>query len=500
MVMRILDSLNRFRQYLRGRPRRQRPEKDVRRLTLEALEDRLALSTATFGGSTLDIVASPGTTTTARTILLQVDSIDHAKVDVKDSGTLLGQFPIASISSVSVQVAGNDTIKVDDSNGFPFASGTGIALFGSGSSNSLVLQGTQAINADELFIAGTSTQNGLLKLGGSTFGFTSAIAKVTDDVPNNTSVQVQTTAQAVSLAGPPKSVTETLSGLAGPGGGGNTFTFREKANVDLQLRGDNATATLNATQAAHGLQSFTVEQFGKNDTVDVNATPSFVGNPTGGTFIDDPGTQDQVHLRASAGPVFIFGTSSTTVVLGSNDSDFSKSVTAGINGLVSIHNVGVLDIEDAGNVTTSENVAVTESSITGTGLFGPGGSVQYSSFLPNHLSPAIFTGQLANTYTVTTSSPFASFNGAGFPSILIDDASTTAGLSVTVDLTVFSDLQLSLLSKDAAASSLFISAPAGTLFSPFVPNTPEGFEQAFVPGATHSDGTFYNGFDSVHHS
>jgi hypothetical protein len=312
-------------------------------------------------------------------------------------------------------------------------------------------------------------------------------------------VQVQTTAQTISLAGP-NGVTETLSGLAGPGGGGNTFTFREKANVDLQLRGDNATASLNATLAAHGLQSFTVEQFGKNDTVNISATPSFAGIPTGGTFIDDPGQQDQVNLRASAGPVFIFGTSSTTVVLGSNDTDLSKSVTAGINGLVSVHNVGVLDIEDAGNVTTRENVTVTESTITGTGLFGPGGSLQYSSFFPGHLSPAIFTGQLANTYTVTTSSPVASFNGAGFPSILIQDNSTTAGLTVTVDLTAFSDLQLALVSKDAAASSLFISAPAGTLFSPFVPTTPEGFEQAFVPGASHSDGTFWNGFDSVHHS
>src|SRR5262245_4646995 len=47
MVMRFFNSLNRFRQYLRRSSQRQRPEKFVRRPTLEALEDRRLMATVT---------------------------------------------------------------------------------------------------------------------------------------------------------------------------------------------------------------------------------------------------------------------------------------------------------------------------------------------------------------------------------------------------------------------------------------------------------------------
>jgi hypothetical protein len=67
------------------------------------------------------------------------------------------------------------------------------------------------------------------------------------------------------------------------------------------------------------------------------------------------------------GGVDIFGNSSTTVILGTNDPDFSKSVTSGINGLVAVRSARVLDIADGANVTTHEHVTVTESWITGTG-------------------------------------------------------------------------------------------------------------------------------------
>ena len=177
----------------------------------------------------------------------------------------------------------------------------------------------------------------------------------------------------------------------------------------------------------------------------------------------------------------IFGTSSTTAVLGSNDTTFSLSVTSGINGPVLVDNVGVLNIEDGGNVTTKENVKVTESTITGTGLFGLNGSVQYRSNIPGQLTPAIFTGQLANTYTVTTSGPFSSYNAQG-RFVLIEDNSTTAGLNIQVDVTAFSDMDLSVVSKDPAASSLLISAPPGTGFNPFRMTSPNGFEQVLSAG------------------
>lgn len=358
--------------------------------------------------------------------------------------------------------------------------------------------GSRAISGGELFDAGTSTSNGLLSLAGSTFRFSGAIPRVSDEVSDAGSLQVQTTAPAIDLTGA-NGVFETLSGLAGPGGGGDILSFENKANVDLQLRGNNETATLNATEAALGLNSIDVEQFGTGDTTNINATPSFAGIPFGGTFIDNPGPQDQVNLRANAGAVNIFGTSSTTAVLGSNDTTFSLSVTSGINGPVLVDNVGVLNIEDGGNVTTKENVKVTEFTITGTGLFGLNGSVQYQSIIPGQLTPAIFTGQLANTYTVTTSGPFASYNAQG-RFVLIEDNSTTAGLNVQVDVTAFSDMDLSVVSKDPAASSLLISAPPGTGFNPFRMTSPNGFEQVFVPGAAHSTNVFYAGFDNASHS
>jgi hypothetical protein len=495
--MRISDYLNSFRQYLsRGRQGR-RPEQFRTRLQFERLEDRLVLSTATQFGSTLNIIADPGTATSARTILLQVDPVNPTKLDVKDGTTSLGQFAITSINQVHVQVAGNDVIEVNDSNGFPFAPGTNIALFGGGADNKLSVVGSRAVSGTELFDAGTATQNGLLSLAGSTFRFTGAVPRVADEVANAGSLQVQTTAPAVRLTGA-DGVIETLSGLAGTGGG-NILSFRGKANVDLQLRGNNETATLDATAAAQGLTSFTVEQFGGNDTVTINATPSFAGIPLGGTFVDNPGQQDLVNVRASSGPVNIFGTSSTTVILGSNATNFSQSVTSGINGLVSVANAGVLDIADGGNVTTKENVTVTESTVSGTGLFGAHGSVHYSSLTPGLLTPSIFTGQLSETYTVTTSQPGASFNSQG-RAILISDASTTGGLSVHVLVNANSDLSLSLVSKDPAVSSLFISAPAGSGFNPFVMTHPTGFEQVFAPGALHSSSVFYNGFASVGHS
>jgi hypothetical protein len=464
---------------------------------MEILEERIALSSAVQIGPVLDIFASPGTTA-ARTIQMQVDPINPLRLDVKDNGSLLGKFVIASISHVNAQVAGNDIIDVDNSNGFPLAPGTSTALFGGGTNNTLSVTGSRPISGSELFVAGTATVNGLLSLPGSTFHFTGVIANVLDEAPDAGGLQVQTHAGSISLTGTSK-VTQTISGLASPGGGGNVLTIQGEANTDLQLRSDNATANLNATATSQGLKSFTVEQFGTSDTVNINATPTFAGIPFGGTFVDDPGSNDQVNVRANSGPVNIVGTSSTTVILGSDPTTPSKSVTAGINGLVSVNNVGLLDIDDAGNTATQEQVTVTESTVSGTGLFGPSGSVRYSGLIPGRLTPSIFTGQLANDYTVTVSKPGASFNSQG-RAVLISDAAATGKLNVHVILDANSDLTLSLLNKNAAGSSLLISAPALTDFRPFIMTTPTGFEQAFVPGALHSSSIFYSGFAKAQHS
>jgi hypothetical protein len=116
---------------------------------------------------------------------------------------------------------------------------------------------------------------------------------------------------------------------------------------------------------------------------------------------------------------------------------------------------------------------VTESTVSGSGLFGNSGVVlsyqQLSSLL-------IFTGRLANTYLVAPSHPGASF-GTG---IVIDDFASGAGLSVTVNVDAFSGLNLDLINLNHATGHLTIAAATsvgvGARFNPQAPATPKGTE------------------------
>jgi hypothetical protein len=177
------------------------------------------------------------------------------------------------------------------------------------------------------------------------------------------------------------------------------------------------------------------------------------------------------------------------VILGSNDLDFSKSVTSGINANVSVFQAAELLIADGGNVTSQEHVKVTDSTISGTGLFGNNGLVQYIG------TPlVIFTGQLANTYTVAPSHPGAHFNSP----VVIEDLFSSAGLSVTADMDAASGLDLRLFNKNPATGKLFISAPGGK-FNPLTPTTPNGLETVTFTGGLTST-VSYSGFNSVGHS
>jgi hypothetical protein len=132
-------------------------------------------------------------------------------------------------------------------------------------------------------------------------------------------------------------------------------------------------------------------------------------------------------------------------------------------------------------------VSVTESRVSGTGLFGNSGVVVHYTPMP----VAVFTGRLANTYTVTPSHAGARFGGF----VEIADLFSLAGLSVLVSVDSGSGLSLGLFNKNPAAGSLFIAAP-GAIFSPPVPTKPNGFEQmAFPVGLISRVG--YTGFDTV---
>jgi hypothetical protein len=468
-------------------------------------------------GSALFIDADPGVTLPkvgggtlqlVRHILLEADQKDHSKVDVFDSGTLLGRFSIPSFNRVLVSVPGLDALDVDDSNGFPFTPGTVISVLGTNGAplnNSLNLFGSQAINGNETYTAAPffSSQTNSLALGGSTFLLGPAVASVTDEVANNGGLVVRATANSVTVTGQ-DGVTEQISGLfdvfpVGLGGFGpvsfGTLTFRDKAFVTLQQGNCNGfpapTTALNATAAARGLKLFQADLLGPAYTLNINAAPSNVS-----TLIDMLGQQDQVNLLANSGPVSVFGNATDRVILGSNPTDFSKSVTSGIQGNVFVQGGAFLQVADGGNVTTQEQVTVTESAISGKGLFGNSGVVvRY-----RRTQPQFVTGRLANTYTVAGSHPGATFGNG----ITISDAFSSAGLSVQVSVDSASGLFLDLFNWDSARGSLSISAPGGA-FNPFNPTPVNGTETVTFPGGHgHPVGltskVVYGGFGHVVHS
>src|SRR6516165_4199558 len=117
--MRFTNLLNKFLGS-RGRGQRRQQLRQIPiRPHLEALEDRLVLSTAHLTGTTLNITASPNDT-----IVMREDPVTPGIIDVSDKSGSLGKFKISSIGNVNVSVAGNDTIEMDDTNGIPYAPGT----------------------------------------------------------------------------------------------------------------------------------------------------------------------------------------------------------------------------------------------------------------------------------------------------------------------------------------------------------------------------------------
>jgi hypothetical protein len=479
-----------------GRAARKAPRCAV--LQLEDLEDRTVPSTASLVGSTLLVNADPGSISVIhqngiigiiphiRQITFQADSVQQGKLDVLDNGTLLGRFATSSVKNVDVSVAGLDAVNIDDSNGLPFAAGTTISLFGSGGTNSLNLTGSRTIAGGETYDAGSGPRAGVLFVGGSTFEFSNVIGSVTDQVKTTGSLVVEAFGQNVSLNGQ-DGLTQTLTGLADGGGGGNTFAYSNKNLVNLEMFSANASANLNATAAAAGEQFFVVDLFGSNEACQINATPSTVS-----TNVVAAGQGDAVFVAANSGRVSVNGTSSTLAVLGTG---FGQTgVTSGIKQDVFVEGVGRLALTDPGNHTTQEHVTVTESTISGTGLFGNNAAVVHYNDIG---SVQIVTGELADTYAIAGSKP-----GARFSSPIEIDDNSAVGLNIAVTLDAGSGLDLDLnntnFRPNPAPASLFISAVDGTFSHP-TPPLPTGIEDVTFAGGLTSE-VIYSGFTSVTHS
>jgi hypothetical protein len=457
-------------------------------LRAEGLEDRMVLSSASLVGSTLEVQADPGrpgivfgghfVPPIVRQITIEADALHPHKVDVFDGAALLGQFPIASIKNVDVNLAFLDNVKVTDNNGLPFASGTTVSLSASsGLANSLTLTGNRIISGGETYVAGSGAQAGLLTLGGSTYLFGAGIGSVTDTVKTTAPLNVTSHGQGVgvTLTGS-NGLTQTLSGLADGGGGGGTLTFGNKNLVDLELTGSGVAVQLNATAAAAGEKFFVVSLFGNGEDAFINATPANVDTnivaASGGAVL----------LNRNSGRVDINGNSGTFVELGQLG---GKDTTAHINADVFVTGVGDLLVADDGNATHT-NVRVTESTVSG--LFGNSAvALHYSNLAP--AGPldglVISTGALSSTVTVAGSQPNATFEAPIF-------VHASAGSSVNVDVNLRSHLDLTLRSSDA---SLFIFAPNGT-FNPFSPPAGQGIETVTFAGGLTST-VNYVGFNSV---
>jgi hypothetical protein len=478
---------------------RPRPARRMRRtnLEVECLDERVLLSTASLMNGILTVNADPGRfgiilpghviPPVIQQVNFKADVNNHAMLDVSEGSTSLGQFPIAQIKNVVVNLAYLDNVNVDDSNGLPFAHGTTIALTGSSNiANSLNLTGTRSVSGGETYSVGaTAAQGSSLLVDGLRFDLTSNIGSVSDSLkPEAGTLTISTSGQNVSLSGS-NGINQTLSGL-GQGGGG-TFTFSNVNFVQLDEISANADVTLSATAAAAGQHFFSLTMFGSNDQTFIQATPSTVT-----TSVVAAGNADFVNLQANSGPVFINGSSSTIVNVGEQapGQPGGLDTTAGINANVSVSGAGHLLLADSGNTTTQENVTVTESTISGTGLFGNNAvklTYTNTAFLD------FLTGQGQDTYTFVASQADARFVSA----IQVDDFSR-AGLSVTAELDAGSGLALNLnnnhLTAKAPASLTILAANAA--FSQLPPTLPSGIENVLFSGGLTST-VEYEGFTSV---
>jgi hypothetical protein len=476
-------------------------------LQVETLEDRLLLSTLStvkLSGTTLQVDAAPGFAGPSapghpnvhlRQITFEVDPRQSTKLEILDNGTPLARYFIASIKEVDVSLAGLDKVIIDDTSGQPFAPKTQVLLTGSNANSVLELTGSQSI-IGETYFGGDASQEASVALGsvvggsgGYSIHFSSAINSVIDSVTTTVSPVVETYGLNVTLSSQVDG-TQSLSGLNIGGSGGGTYTFSNKKFIGLDMLNASASLNLNATTAAAGEQELDVALLATGQSVQINGTP---GTVTTSVAAFEDGAS--VSLVANSGSVSLTGNYSTTVVtLGQVGQGLnSLATTAGINANVSVIGVRTLIVADNGNTTTQENVTVTESTISGSGLFGSDAvKLTYS----NTVKLILRTGQLVDGYLVAGSKA-----GARFSSQIEFADFSKVGLNVIVFVDAGSLLNLGLgnLFGSPNTASLYIVAAAGGTFSQFIPNTPNGTEDVTF-GGTDTSQIVYDGFGSVTHS
>jgi hypothetical protein len=431
-------------------------------LQAEGLEERTVLSSASFNPvtSTLSINFTPGDNLE----LFELNPTGNRQIEVIHGGTIIGEFSINSIKAVEVTVAGQDDLVINDSDGMPFATRTPISLNGGGTNNTMVLTGSRGFDTNETYSVGaTASSVTTLGVDGLNFRLSSAIDSVIDTIPiTGGPLDVTTSSQNVELSIPVNSFQE-LTNL-GPGGGGN-FIFDVQNFVELNESAEDATVNLDAPGAAGVDKGISVVTHALGDTVIIAADSV-------PTSVQTIGTDSEVVLEANTAGVAVVGNQASTMIIGalqSNDTDSTK----GIQANVLVEDMRALIVSDTGNVSTQENVKVTEKNISGTGLFGNNAAVVSYSGVS---TVALFSGQLSDTYTVEGSSPTAEFSSQ---INIFDDSNKLFDAKVDLDSHSHLSLELDKLSTQGVAD-LYINA-LGSKFS----NQPDGvIDVSFLGGLT----------------
>ncbi len=444
-----------------ARPARWAPHRA--NLRVEGLEDRLVPTTVSFSNSTLTINPS-----SFRQITLESAAAGQMLISDSFQG-LLAQAKISAIKAVNINLAGADQVVIDDSNGMPFASGTAISLQGGGTNNSMTLRGSRSILGNETYVAGgLSSTPGEILMDNLTFNLHSALTSVADFIQITGTLDVQTSGTAVWLSNL-NFGTQTLTGMGF--GGGDNLTYANKPTVTLETFAFEADAFLNAASPATLESNFSVIMHGVGASTSILTTASGVT-----TDVTAQGKNQEVNVEANSSFVLIQGNSSSLVFLGHLLAN-GRYTTQGIQANVNVLNAQVLQMSDSGD-SRPENVTVTDTTISGTGLFGNDAvKVFYGNLgFGNVGTVSIAAGAGANNYMVQGSHP-----GAAFTSHIQIFSDSSVLFDVQVNLDSHSQLNLLLTNEVPAVGRLFIHAPGGSVGDAISPTN-------------HDDGTLFASF------
>jgi hypothetical protein len=435
-------------------------------LRLEHLEERMVPTGIVTNGTFLNVACSPG-----RLITFAQSPINSNEMVISDNvqGTV-ATVSRSAFKTVVVDVAGQDSVNVDDSNGMPFLLGQTIDFDGNGTSNFVNLFGSRPIDTGASYSAGaTAGTASKLVEDNLTFNVSNVITQVTDTL--------QDTGGALTVATSGNGVILTSSGSQqsltnlGPGGGG-TFTFANKSQVVLNENAAFSQVFLESRADTAANPSFTLQMNAQNDVASVFATPFGCV-----TNIQAAGNDQTVNVQSTSGALNIGGGSTTDVNLAG----------AGIQASVSVTDVADLVVTNTGSA--AQDVTVTNAAIFGTGLFGNNSaevSFQFVKLL------AINAGSGADHYTVNA------LSGPMTSQLEIEDTSKTTSFVDNVFVNSGSLLNLDVVNlADPSVGQLIVHHNGGKAgISKVSPTSTNGVVKVSYPGEPPSEVTF-DGFAVV---